>query len=100
MNRRLISTHLLRVKGNSMEPAIKQDDLVLVETDFDDIDIGDVVLFSNGNGASRTLHRVIEVVDERIFILKGDNAELADRPVRREKIDGKLLCRLLKRRSK
>ena len=65
----------------SMEPKIMPGDMVLAEKiGSDRVNIGDIIMFNNGEGINIT-HRVIEKTDdtgEILFITKGDNNSSAD----------------------
>jgi signal peptidase len=65
----------------SMEPGIMPGDIVLVEkAEIDEVDIGDVIMFNNGDGIYIT-HRIIEKSDETgetLLTTKGDNNPVAD----------------------
>lgn len=60
----------------SMEPVIMPGDVVLVaKVDYDSIQVGDIIVFDNGEKIYIT-HRVIEIIEDsngRQFVTKGDN---------------------------
>jgi signal peptidase I len=64
--------HLLRVRSDSMAPAIQDGDLVLVRTTVGSIERGDVVAFRNPSEPSRShMFRVIVLPGERFAIVAG-----------------------------
>jgi signal peptidase I len=64
------------VNGNSMEPRLERDDLVLVRK-RGSYDVGDVVLYEAHTGNLRVLHRIVSVQNGR-FTTKGDNNDFVD----------------------
>ena len=66
------------VLSGSMEPSIKTGSLAFVNktTDYDDIEVGDVIAYKAG-GKALVTHRVINIVDG-MFETKGDNNEHSD----------------------
>ncbi len=84
------------VLSGSMQPAMHPGDVILVE-DVDPavIEPGDVVTFTNGDEATPTTHRVVEVVDrggEAAFRTKGDANEDADRElVPASRLEGRVM---------
>lgn len=79
------------VPSHSMEPVIKQGDLVVTrDISPDDVKVGDIVLYEL-KGGQRVLHRVVDIRSgengQRIFIFKGDNNNAEDLfPVEDEQI--------------
>lgn len=65
----------------SMEPEIMPGDIILVKKiGIDEVDVGDVIMFNNGEGIYIT-HRIIEKSDETgdvLLVTKGDNNSGAD----------------------
>ena len=66
------------VTSGSMEPNIHTGSLCFVNTrtDYEDIEVGDVVVFSTATG-SKVTHRVISITDDG-FETKGDNNDNSD----------------------
>lgn len=79
--------------GNSMYPTIKKGDKIIVQNIDDAIILDDIVLFFEENDTKNTLiaHRVIGIIDGKFYIIKGDNNNYSDRPIRRTKIIGKVI---------
>lgn len=75
----------------SMEPTLKQGDLVIIEScDITDIKVGDIVEYKKDN--IEIIHRVIEINNytELELITKGDNNKNKDqKPVKKEDLIGK-----------
>lgn len=77
----------LRVISTSMEPKIKQGDMIIVkDVDVDQIKTGDVITFYSRDPYLKgflNTHRVVEVIEngkngQREFVTKGDANEAAD----------------------
>ncbi len=89
------------VPSHSMDPRIKQGDIVLVEpVDADSVKVGDIVLYEMPN-RQRVLHRVVEIrtgeSGGREYIFKGDNNNTVDlMPVTSDQFIGKYLGRVPK----
>jgi len=83
------------IHGNSMEPKFHTGDLVLVRKSLS-YQVGDIVTYWDDSMASYTIHRIIDIKQDR-FILKGDNNWWID-PVKpdQEDIIGKLWIHLPK----
>ena len=80
------------VLSGSMEPALQLDDLIFVKAQ-EDCAVGDVVVFQDG--ASLTVHRLI-AIDEQTAVTKGDANNVADEPISRDRIVGRLCGRIPK----
>ena len=78
-----------RVRGDSMYPAIREDDLVHVEPSRD-VAVEEVALVLATRGL--TAHRVIAVHDG-VVTMRGDNAPAADDPLPAEQVLGKVTWR-------
>lgn len=89
------------VPSHSMEPLIKQGDVVLLgPVSADEVEVGDILMYQLSN-RQRVLHRVHEITKDengtRIFIFKGDNNNTTDlAPVRDEQLLGEYRARLPK----
>ena len=79
--------------GNSMFPTIKKGDKIIVEKIHGPILVNDIVLFFENQNENYffVAHRVIKIIGERFYITKGDNNNNFDRPIRKQKILGKVV---------
>ena len=74
-----------------MSPIYKVGDLVYARHyDYDDIGIGDVIVFNSGKIRFPIMHRVVEIDDnEKLFYTKGDaNNKRDGSPVKYKKVQG------------
>jgi signal peptidase len=78
------------ITSESMWPALKKGDLVLIKgiKDKSEIKVGDIVVYHNPKGF--TIHRVIKL-NKDTLITKGDANNVSDPPVRYQEIIGKTL---------
>lgn len=89
------------VPSHSMEPLIRQGDIVLTRNiEPDDIKVGDIILYEMPN-RQRVLHRVVSInkgeEGNRFFTFKGDNNSAEDGfPVTDEQIKARYLARVPK----
>ncbi len=85
----------IMIHGHSMEPKFHSGDLALVRK-ASSYQIGDIVTYWNDSMAAYTIHRIIDIKQDR-FILQGDNNSWID-PVypSQEEIIGKLWIHLPK----
>lgn len=96
----LFKYYFLAVGSGSMEPKIAYGDMVLVEKtdDYDELKVGDVLVFRHGDKVM--LHRIIDInhVDgSYVFKTKGDNNNTEDNwEVTEKNIIGKINVRLMK----
>ena len=93
---RVFSSNLFNITSSSMEPEITVNTLVYVkETDFNDINIGDIITYVNEDNIPVT-HRVIGVsAANKTVTTKGDANMFADvNPVRHENIVGKVVFKI------
>ena len=82
---------LYRVKGHSMEPAVKDGEVYFV-ANFSSPKINDIVVFEN-NGMS--LVKRVKKIGGNKYILKGDNeGHSKEYQIRKEQVVGKLAFRL------
>lgn len=77
------------VLSGSMEPAVSVDDLVVIKAG-NDYGVGDVVAYNDGY--AMVLHRLVEL-DEESAVTKGDANNVADEPIKREAIAGKMVAK-------
>lgn len=76
------------VLSGSMEPRIKTGSIVIVNTNADNFQTGDIVCYQISD--TRVTHRIQSVINENSFITKGDANETPDfYPVNRDMIIGK-----------
>lgn len=76
---------------NSMQPAIKPGDLVIIKTcSIEDVDVGDIIEFQSDN--YQVIHRVVDITKNKIQIqltTKGDNNKDVDlEKIRQENLRG------------
>lgn len=83
----------LRASGNSMSPTICSGDLLIIDTSAKNYSIDDIVLFytKEGQEIKFTAHRIVHIFNNMIFITKGDNNLHEDRPIRVNRIIGKVM---------
>ena len=82
---------VLEVNDTAMEPSIRKGDLVVANTNDYDYNIGDLVVFNNGN--SFIVSRIITISKNEV-ITKDDNNSNVNKPIAREKIIGKFAFRV------
>lgn len=78
---RIFGMEPMVVLSGSMEPTIKTGSIIFTNPnyDYEDVKIGDVVVFQNQETDMKVVHRVIEKnPDGEGYITKGDNNENAD----------------------
>jgi len=83
--------------GGSMMPLIANGDEVLLQFDFHDLHRGDIVVFRRDTLRPDGLiaHRIIRVYQDdrdRVILTKGDNCAMADAPVARQDILGRVVA--------
>lgn len=82
---------------NSMVPDLHVNDIIVVKKETkENIKVGDIVTFREGNGT--VTHRIIEITNfdgETKYKTKGDNNSLEDdKPITYEEIEGKYLFKI------
>ncbi len=92
----LFKYSLSSIASNSMYPAIKKGDAIilrkLTEKEKDELKVGDIIAFKEGNYI--ITHRIIEIGDG-VYITKGDNNNIQDTNKRtRNDIVGKIVTRI------
>ncbi|MCU6761023.1 Signal peptidase I W [uncultured Roseburia sp.] len=76
------------VLSGSMEPEIKTGSMVIVNTNADNFQIGDIICYQLSD--TRVTHRILSITSKDSFITKGDANEAQDFfPVNRNMIIGK-----------
>lgn len=83
---------IITIDGNSMEPIYKSNMKVLLKQNVNNYNVGDVVVYYQNN--KMIIHRIIQIVDNKLAITKGDNNLYADKTVRVSKIIGKVIDNL------
>lgn len=82
------------VLSGSMEPVIGTGSLALINQRDTEIEVGDIIAFSNKD--MWIAHRVVEITDEG-YITKGDNNTGRDLgPVMQEQVQGTVICSIPK----
>ena len=88
--------HFMTVSGNSMEPAITANDIVVVIPAITQPSVGDIITyrhhFQSDEGSTIT-HRVVEVAEEG-YITKGDANEVPDGMVAPEDVIGIMVFKI------
>ena len=70
-------------KGNSMNPTIKDGDILIVKKGTDNLDINKIVLYMDSN-KNYFVHRIVDFFycgEVPIIITKGDNCVYDDKPI-------------------
>lgn len=78
------------VLSGSMEPALSVNDLIVAK-ETEDYAEGDMVVYQDGD--SVVVHRIV-AVDEEMVQTKGDANNVADAPISREFIKGKVIAHI------
>ncbi len=83
------------ISGVSMEPAMGLGDIAITrEVAPGQVRVGDIVRFRPVSGRGSILHRVVEVRQEGgryVFVTKGDNNNVEDKPWDETQLEGKLV---------
>ncbi len=67
---------IVAVESNSMVPTFYQGDILIIQgVPTDQLQIGDIIVFSIQNQATPIVHRIIKIHDDGTFQTKGDNKE-------------------------
>ena len=82
---------LMEVNDRAMEPSIKKGDLIVIKLDDYKYNIGDLIVFNNGN--SYIVSRIITISKNEV-ITKDDNNTNVNKPIAMEKILGKYNYRI------
>lgn len=85
----------IQVKGNSMEPEIRNGEKVAIYYANNDLKVGDIVLYNCGEILK--LHRIIALKNDS-YVVKGDNEEYSEF-VNHENIIGKVVCNKEKKKA-
>ena len=78
---------LCYTKGRSMQPMLKEGrDISVLVSAVENLRVGDVVMYVRpNNGNELVLHRIVKILSEDLFSIRGDNTYY-DEEVRRENI--------------
>lgn len=78
------------ILSGSMEPVIRTGSMVLVDTQTENIQSGDIIMYRLQK--ENVVHRVVEIQEDGKIITKGDNNENADfAPVTQAQVCGKVI---------
>ena len=81
------------VVSGSMEPELKKDDMIIYRAhDFSDYAVGDIIVYAKEDNEDSAIvtHRIVEIGADTV-ITKGDANAVADDPVQKEKIVGRVV---------
>jgi signal peptidase I len=85
--------HFSIVVGNSMQPVLQPDDIILVDKGSDNVQEGQIIIFNHSIKDQYIVHRVIDK-NKNGYITKGDNNQYRDDiTVREENIYGKVVTK-------
>ncbi len=79
----------IMVNGESMAPLYPHNLKLLMDTTCIDYQLGDVVVFKQGDRI--IIHRLVQIFGNRIAITKGDHNTRVDRPIHLNKVMGKIV---------
>lgn len=82
---------IVSVVSDSMEPVLHRGDLLFVVNE-PALEVGDIVIYRRADSGFTIVHRIIEIKENNIYIIKGDNNPGPDPPVKREQILGKVVA--------
>ena len=85
---------VLEVVSGSMEPTIMVGDLIVIDTDCENYQKGDIITFRDVNGSFVT-HRIIEIDDDEM-VTKGDANDSIDEAMSTAHIVGKYVTKIPK----
>lgn len=71
-----VNTKMNVVTGCSMEPALYRGDIVTVEKNPDNVNIGDIVIYNATWFGQPVIHRIINItktLEGDVYLMKGDN---------------------------
>lgn len=83
----LFGYSVFSVATGSMEPTIKQNDLIIVKQS-DNYELGDIVTFKNEN--AYITHRIV-TINDKSYVTKGDANNAKDVAITQDKIIGKVI---------
>lgn len=80
---------LVTIQGSSMEPLYPSFTRLIILPDSCDLEIGDILVFHYFQ--SVVVHRLVNIINGKIIITKGDNNLHFDKPIHRNKIIGRIV---------
>ena len=91
--------HKYICEGTSMNPTLKDGEVVLVDREADDIEVGDIVIARHPIGQNEIAKRVARINERGHYFLIGDNPDESEDSrdfgaVTRDYIKGKVVARL------
>ncbi len=82
---------LYRVKGNSMYPFLREDDLVVArELPFESFRKGNLLVFEDKEGGY-IIHRLVKKIGDNFVCLRGDGYNLKTESVEMNSVEGKAI---------
>lgn len=91
----IIAQHMNVVVSGSMEPVMYRGDIVIIDTNPGDIEVGDIVVYDATWFNQPVIHRVIKIqntAEGPLYTIKGDNNPSPDpQLVKREQIRSKVV---------
>ncbi len=76
-----------------MFPTIRSGDMLTIDTADENYNINDIVVYysNESDGIKLVAHRITHIFDNRFVITKGDNNAIADKPIRINRIIGRVV---------
>ncbi|MGF7117366.1 signal peptidase I [Methanobacterium oryzae] len=91
----IIAQHMNVVVSGSMEPVMYRGDIVIIDTNPGDVEVGDIVVYDAAWFNQPVIHRVIKIqntTDGPLYTIKGDNNANPDpQLVKRDQIRSKVV---------
>lgn len=84
---RLFDYSIFKVVTGSMEPTIKENDVIIVKS-VDNYEVDDIVTYSSAD--SFITHRIVQITNEN-YITKGDNNNTNDPAIKKDVVIGKVV---------
>lgn len=84
----------IRAFGDSMLPIIYSGDVIMVDTSKMEYKLNDIIVYYTIESGDLKLvaHRIVHIFSNKFMITKGDNNSIADKPIRINKIIGKVIA--------
>ena len=76
------------VASGSMQPTLELNDVILVKITKDNLNKDDIIAFTNNSEI--ITHRIV-YIDNDDLIVKGDNNNTADKPIKKDQVIGKVI---------
>lgn len=81
---------LMNVVSNSMSPTFEKGDLVAVSRDYNELNVGDIIVYRQPDDQKTLItHRVVQIDPVRVTT-KGDNNATSDTPIDRKQVYGEV----------